>query len=296
MKIMFYADWELAMTYLKPLYYFIKEREPEWDLYCYTNEPKVLPLLDDIPFKDDKSDIAIVCDELSACQEDFKICIFHGLASKGQAFSSNRKNDFINFRGFFAVPSNYYKEKLLTLGVPDRKIFISGLTKLDDIKKNILYAPTFNEYISAIPVIKDKIYELENVRVHLHNVTRTSDDTLQKQYRSYYDIHYDREDINDLLEWCDVLIGDFGSIVLEGISLGKQTYQVVNKEWSKFYLENKNLSIDEMYSLPEVELPNIYSIKVESFEELKYKLNLVCQLGNASQIIYNKIKEITCHR
>lgn len=293
MKLMFYADWELALTYLKPLYYYIKEREPDWDLFCYTNEPKVLPLLGDIPFKNEKSDIAIVCDELSACVEDFKICIFHGLASKGQAFSSNRKDDFCNFKGLFAVPSNYYREKLLSLGVSDDKIFISGLTKLDGMKKNILYAPTHNHRISAIPVIKDRIYELENVKVHLHNATRLdiSNDT-SMLLKSYYDVHEDTQDIVDLLEWCDILIGDFGSIILEGIALGKQTYQVTNPEWVEFYLNEKKLTENEMFSLPEVELPAIYSISVYSFDDLKQKIEGVCQLGNASEKIYNKIKEM----
>jgi hypothetical protein len=292
MKIMFYLDWPLAMTYLKPLYDFIKQREPTWDLFFHTNCTKTISLILDLPHKDEQADIAIVCDELSACSQEFKICIFHGLYSKGQAFCSTRKNDFIAFNGMFAVPSEYYKDKLLNLKVDSSKIFVSGLTKHDGLKRNILYAPTHNHTLSAIPVIKERIYEIPNVKVHLHMYTRTGTNNIHKKLREYYPVHEDREDIYDLLNECDVIIGDFGSIILEGIALGKQAIQVVNPKWKDWYTKIKKIPKKEIYTLPEVELPDIFGIKVHSFDELKKFINGISIVGGACETIYNKIKDL----
>lgn len=288
---MFFADWPLAITYLAPLYNYIKEKEPTWDLF-FSGDLKGIN--HNYPVKRanaQKVDFAITCDELSSCPAmGRKICIFHGLASKAQAYSSTRQRQFKNYSGYFSVPSEFYREKLLNLGVPDKKIFIAGLTKFDGLTKNILYAPTHNKQLSAIPVIGDRIYEIPNVRVHLHQWTRISVKQTHIDFRSNYVDHENREDILDLLDWSDVVIGDFGSICLEAVALGKQAIQVVNPEYKDFYMKLKGISEEEMNSLPEVAINKKYAIQVHSFEELKEALGTVANIGNASEIIYNKIK------
>lgn len=290
MKIMFYADWPLATTYLGPLYRYIKEREPTWTLFFVGDlgeNDKKYPK----GSKSASADFVITCDELSSAPNTGKkICIFHGLASKAQAYSFARQNAFKNYPGYFSVPSEFYRKKLLDLGVKDEKIFIAGLTKFDGLKKNILYAPTQNHDLSAIPVIGDKIYEIPNVKVHLHQWTRIGVKPTHKEFRSNYSQHENREDILDLLEWADVVIGDLGSICLEAVALGKQAIQVVNPNYKRFYLEQKGITEEEMYSLPEFAINQKYATQVHSFEELKEALSTVANIGNASEIIYNKIK------
>lgn len=287
---MFYADWPLAITYLAPLYNYIKKREPEWTLFFAGDlgeEGKNYPMGN----KATKVDFAITCDEMSSCPNTgIKICIFHGLSSKGQAYSFARQEQHKKFQGYFSVPSEFYRKKLLDLGVDDKKIFISGLTKFDGLTKNILYAPTHNKQLSAIPVIGDRIYEIPNVRVHLHQWTRIGVKQTHIDFRSNYVDHENREDILDLLDWSDVVIGDFGSICLEAIALGKQAIQVVNPEYKNFYIKQKGISEEEMNSLPEIVINNKYAIQVHSFEELKEALGTVANVGNASEVIYNKIK------
>lgn len=284
---MFYADWPLALTYLVPLYKFIREKEPDWDLFFYTNDPKLD--LSAFPGGSRECDLAVVCDELSACKAKRKICIFHGLASKAQAFSTLRKGALISFPGWLAVPSEFYRNILLALGVPEDKIFVAGLTKLDGLQRNILYAPTHNPQLSAIPVIKDRIYELPNVKVHLHQWIRTQERPHQQLFSSYYPVHEDREDILDLIDWADVVIGDFGSIVLEAIALGKQAIQVVNPAHKEWYIDFRGISQEEMQKLPEFAIPKKYAIRVKSFDELKDALGVVANIGNASEVIYKKI-------
>jgi CDP-glycerol glycerophosphotransferase (TagB/SpsB family) len=278
MKVLLYSDWPLAATYLDPVRRYISEHEPSWEVWEQT------PL--------GKPDVVICCDELSAAPEaPLKICIFHGLASKGQAFSTTRKEDFVKGNQLFAVAGPYYERLLLNLGVPQERIFIAGVTKFDGMQRNILYAPTHNPQLSAIPVVKDRIYEIPNVKVHLHMYTRTGDKHHQKLTRSYYPHHEDREDIADLLQWADVIIGDMGSIIVEAIALGKQAIQVVNPEHQGWYIDFRGLTLEEMNNLPEFHIPARYATRVYSFEELQDALGVVSHIGDASARIVERIKQ-----
>jgi hypothetical protein len=78
---------------------------------------------------------------------------------------------------------------------------------------------------------------------------------------------------------------------LEAIALGKQAIQVVNPLWKEWYINFRGITEEEMMSLPEVEIPKKYAIQVNSFEELQEALGVVANLGKASEVIYNKIKE-----
>jgi hypothetical protein len=282
MKILLYGDWELASTYLNPVAAYIKYYEPTWHIGYAGNYEKP-------PETVDNPDVVITCDELSIAPDaPLKICIFHGMASKGQAFSTVRREDFINRRQDYAVPSPYHRELLLDLGVPDERIFVSGLTKYDNFEQRILYAPTHNSALSAIPVVKDRIYEIKGVKVHLHMYTRTSEKDIHKQFRSYYPVHEDRENINDVLDSVDTVIGDMGSIVVEALSLGKRGIQVINPRYKEFY-KSKGVEDNELERLPEIYIPKRYGLVVTSVEELLEAVN-IAPIGGASKRIVEWIK------
>jgi len=80
------------------------------------------------------------------------------------------------------------------------------------------------------------------------------------------------------------VIGDFGSIIVEAIALGKQTFQVVNPEWEQWYL-GRGLSKAEIINLPEVWYPNRYSTQVYSFDDLYDALNIMPLGDSASRVI-----------
>jgi hypothetical protein len=282
MKILLYGDWELASTYLNPVAAYIKYYEPTWHIGYAGNYEKP-------PETVDNPDVVITCDELSIAPDaPLKICIFHGMASKGQAFSTVRREDFINRRQDYAVPSPYHRELLLDLGVPDERIFVSGLTKYDNFEQRILYAPTHNSALSAIPVVKDRIYEIKGVKVHLHMYTRTSEKDIHKQFRSYYPVHEDRENINDVLDSVDTVIGDMGSIVFEALSLGKRGIQVINPRYKEFY-KSKGVEDNELERLPEIYIPKRYGLVVTSVEELLEAVN-IAPIGGVSKRIVEWIK------
>ena len=284
MRILLYGDWPLALTYLDPLAEYIKDNEPDW-VVGYGGD--IGREVEEFP----DPDVVITCDELSvAPAAPLKICIFHGLASKGQAFSSVRREAFVETDQVFAVAGPYYRELLIDMGVQSERVIVSGVTKFDGMQRNILYAPTHNPQLSAIPIIRDRIYELPNVKVHLHQWIRTGDRLHHKEFRSYYPDHEDREDIGDLLQWADVIIGDFGSIIVEAIALGKQAIQVVNPHYEDWYIKFRGLTWEEMSALPEIYLPAKYGKRVYSYQELKDSLTVVSDIGNASKNIVDYIK------
>ena len=279
-KVLLYADWPLALTYLNPLSVELQRRGIE---HAFAGDG----------FDTDPTgfDVVVTCDELSvAPPAPLKICIFHGMASKAQAFSTLRRDAFVNTDTVFSIAGPYYRELLLDLGVEDSRIIITGLTKHDSLQRKVLYAPTHNPQLSAIPVVRDRIYEIDNVTVHLHQWIRTGDRLHHEQFRSYYPFHEDREDISDLLQDTDVIIGDFGSIILEGIVLGKQAIQVVNPQFEDWYIKFRGVTWEEMARLPEVHLPTKHAKRVYSFDELKEHLT-IAPVGGASAKIVDFIQE-----
>jgi len=280
-RVCLYMDWPLASTYLKPVEDVIARNNPDWEIdYAGYNKPPT-----------GSYDIVICCDEKSAApQAPLRICVFHGLASKGQAFSTARASDFLRGNTIYAVPGNYYARLLSQLGVPDERIWVIGLTKLTNFRRNILFAPTHNPALSAIPVIKNRIYELPNVRVMLHMWLQIGERDFHKEYRSYYPVHDTESSPNENLAWADTVIGDFGSIIVEAITLGKQAVQVVNPKWRSFYTDRKGLTDSEIAELPEVWFPNKYAIKAYSFDDL-YDLFHIMELGDSAQRLYDKINK-----
>jgi len=274
MKVLLYHDWLLAEDYLGPVATEIKYRHPEWEVYHGGHHK---------PVENHEYDWVVTCDELSAGRNRAKrsLCIFHGLASKGQAFSTARREAFVDTDTVFAVPGARYATTLHEMGVPEDRVYVTGLTKLSGFKRNILYAPTHNPTLSAVPVIKDRIYELDNVKVQLH--TAIGENEHHTRWRRYY-AEGTVESTEDNLRWADVVIGDFGSIIVEAIALGKQTFQVINPEWEQWYLA-KGLVRAEIINLPEVWYPNRYSTQVHSFDDLYDALNIMPLGDSAARVV-----------
>jgi hypothetical protein len=279
-RALLYMDWPLASDYLQDIRQLLvrNRRDIEVETAGYLRPPQ-----------HDKYDIVICCDEKSAAPPaPLRICVFHGLASKGQAFSTARAADFLRGNTIYAVPGTYYANLLAKLGVPDERIWVIGLTKLDGMQRNILFAPTHNDQLSAIPVIKNRIYELPNVRVQLHMYLRKPELRMHQSLAAHYPLHDTDHSSAENLEWADTVIGDFGSIIVEAISLGKQSVQVVNPLWKTFYSDRKGLTDSEIAELPEVWFPNKYAIKAHSFDDL-YDLFHIMELGDSAQRLYNEI-------
>lgn len=275
MKVLLYHDWPLAKDYLDPIASVIKRSHPEWEVFEAGFHK---------PYEERVYDWVVSCDELSVAPLGRRnLCVFHGMASKGQAFSTARRSAFVDTDTIFAVPGPRYAKTLLDMGVSEDRVHVTGLTKLDGFKRNILYAPTHNPKLSAIPVIQDRIYELDNVKVQLHMWTTIGEKEHHTRWRRYY-ADGTVESTEDNLRWADVVIGDFGSIIVEAIALGKQTFQVINPKWEQHYLD-KGLARAEIIDLPEVWYPARYSTPVHSFDDLHDALTVMPLGDSASKIV-----------
>lgn len=272
MRVLLYHDWPLADTYLAPLRSRILARHPEWEIM----EAGFHRPVEGEPF-----DVVISCDENSgAPQGRINLCIFHGMASKGQAFSSSRRALFTDTRTLFAVPGPRYEAILLNMGVPEDRVLVTGLTKWGDWQRNVLFAPTHNPHLSAIPVVKGDIYKIKGVRVQLHMWTKIGEEEHNVKNRSYYPVISD-SDVMENLRWADTVITDHGSMAVEAIAAGKQVIQVINPAW-KYWYYWRGLDDDEIATLPEVWYPNRYAIQVHSMDEILEVLSIAPQ-GNASE-------------
>lgn len=316
-KILFYADWMPAIPYLLPLYNYLKAAEPDWILKWKSTANKVNDWLvkEGLPTGSINYDVAFTCDERSVCygtKQGQKICIFHGLASKAMAFSEARRDIFVDYPGILAVPSEYYRQKLLDLGVDDSKILVAGLTKFDQVKElpklrekpKVLFAPTHNRTLSAIPVVKERIYEIPGVRVKLHSITATSNAHPQHlEFRSFYPDNIVQDDITQLILDSDIVIGDLGSVVLEAMALGRYAIQVRNPEHVDYYQEKLGGTVP--WSLPELELAPAVGPAYD-MEGVRWRLDfykhvwkpnwvndnteIVANIGRASEVIHDFIK------
>jgi hypothetical protein len=271
MKILLYRDWPLAVDYLDPIEDKIRQRHPDW---------KISKAGFDVPLEGDGFDWVVSCDELSAAPRGRRnLCVFHGMASKGQAFSTARREAFVDTDTIFAVPGPHYAKILTDMGVPVKRVHVTGLSKLDGFTRNVLFAPTHNPQLSAIPVVSDRILELGRIRVRLHMWTMQGSTPHHAVLRAYYPEFSDNPPKVDL-EWADTVIGDFGSIIVEAIALGKQAIQVVNPEWKKWY-RGEGLTDEEIAGLPEVYYPERYATRCHSFEDLRDALNIM-PLGDST--------------
>jgi len=274
MRVLLYHDWPLADTYLRPLRERMQSRHPDWEI----TEAGF-----DKPIQGEPFDVVVSCDENSAApQGDINLCIFHGMASKGQAFSTARRALFTDTRTIFAVPGPRYEAILLDMGVPEDRVLVTGLTKWGSMRRRILYAPTHNPQLSAIPVIQGDIYKLPSVRVQLHMWTKIGERDHHVKYRSYYPVISDSP-VDENLEWADTVISDHGSMIVEALATGKQAIQVVNPQYREWY-RGRGLSEAEIDRLPEVWYPNRYAIQVHSMDEILEVLSIAPQ-GDASERI-----------
>lgn len=281
MKILLYHDWPLASTYLEPLRACIQSRHPEWEVVeaGYNRKPEGHPF-----------DVVIFCDEKSAAPRvGVNLCIFHGMASKGQAFSTARRASFTDTKTIFAVPGPRYETTLLDMGVPEDRILVTGLTKWGEHKRNVLYAPTHNPQLSAIPVVKGDIYKVKGVRVQLHMWTRIGEKDHHVKNRHYYPVISDSP-VMENLRWADTVVTDHGSMVVEALAMGKQTIQVMNPEWKQWYLD-RGLAEAEIINLPEVWYPRRYAIQVHSMDEIMELLGIVPE-GDANERIVDWLETI----
>jgi len=307
MRILFYADWPLSWPYLTPMFNYMKALNEKYDRHWELGrwDSTNMGSSGDLDY-----DYVFVTDEESNCPaKGTYVNLTHGLASKGQSWSTSRKDTYLNYPGFIVCPSEYYKDLLTNMGVSEDKLIVAGLTKFDGIKKipplrekpRVLFAPTWNPELSAISVLKDSIYEIEGVKVHLHERSRSHSDAPQLYPR------YSSGDVTQAILDSDIVIADFGSTVLEAMALGKYVIQVANPEHEEWYLKKKSIPSFDLPKLPEFFYTYKYARRAVEIDGVKHSIQdymrydkgyascpdwldtIVENIGNASEVIYESL-------
>jgi len=210
----------------------------------------------------------------------------HGLLSKGQYFTDrdiiNREND----SDLLCVPGPYHLERLTSSGKLKIPVVATGFPKLDTLfapdrasrnqlmasagldpsKRVILYAPTFNMELSAIPFLWKRVAQLadENtyLLIKLHGSTQPEFKQMHRELPAVNPnvFYVEDQDITPYLQVADLMVSDVSSAFMEFIALDKPVV----------LFNNPNTPTYQNYDPRDIEYAwrDKVGVQVSSFEEL----------------------------
>ncbi|MFO7816633.1 MAG: CDP-glycerol glycerophosphotransferase family protein [Desulfovibrionales bacterium] len=262
---------------------------------------------------DFEPDVTIVADACHSAIPQLKrvINVGHGMICKGAFYTDKPQVRRENISKMLLVPGPWHKERLrenvfipiVTTGFiksdqlfgPDavsRKEFCKK-QHIDPDKKIILFAPTYNPELSAIPCVEDKIADLADndttLLIKLHNLTTEHWKQMYSDLAARNpNIHYLTDnDYSGMMNAADLLVSDVSSIFIEFILLDKPVVLFDNPRMTEFELYNPDeieyltrdaaVSVDSMDKLfnavkKELSHPGKLSAKRREYaEKLDYK-------------------------
>lgn len=304
-NILFYAERSLHLQYLEPIHDYLKNTYPDLKL-CFSAPPfvpttKTMPgvglpekeinrIKEKTAFFSDSShiqaDLAVIADpcHLRIPHISRVVNVGHGLASKGLYFCRNNIIRRENLSEMMCVPGPWHKRileenvfipikvtgyiKSDMLFGPDavNKTEFCNQLNMDPEKQFILFAPTFNEELSSIPDIKDKISEFAGpdtyVMVKLHPMTDPLWVNMYKKLAKDNDhiVFLEDADYSGMMHAADVMISDVSSMFIEFMILNKPVVLYKNpktEEYSEYdpnnieYIIRK--AVQEAYSFTQLQ-------------------------------------------
>lgn len=279
-KIVFHFHNSVHLPVLLPLYHQVKT-DPSWQVgfsfpsaktdYHIGLTAKEEATLRSMPVSNHRApseaspDITIVADIIPEIVHGcgFVVNVGHGLLSKGIYFTGNKVVQRENVVDLICVPGEFHRQRLLNSGKIFTDVAVTGYPKLDRLlsgnypsrealmqqagldpsRKLILYAPTFNMELSAIPILWTRIRHLVKpdryLMIKLHGATPEEFKAVHKHLAETYEaIRYvDDADITPYLHIADVMISDVSSAFMEFIALDKPVVLFNNpnqKEYSGY--------------------------------------------------------------
>ncbi len=181
----------------------------------------------------------------------------HGVLSKGQYYTDTAIARREEEADLICVPGKHHQA--IMRRILSKPVVATGMCKLDDLfagkisrekvlqrynlpdKRYVLFAPTFNDELSSIPCVGDKIGEV-----------LPDDDTLlviklhpssKPEYKKMYSqlpgknsriIYADELDITPFLALCSVMISDVSSAMMEFAALDKPLILFNNPKWKEY--------------------------------------------------------------
>jgi len=233
------------------------------------------------------------------------IHIGHGVLSKGQYYTDTKIAKREEQADFICVPGNYHKQ--IMEKIVNKPIIATGMAKLDGIFNGsmnreremakrkfppyyyyVLYAPTFNDELSSLPEIQEKIIEVlpspdSILLVKLHGSTAQKYKDLFSQLHLKDDrvLYISELDITPYLCIADVLISDVSSVMMEFAALDKPIVLYNNPRRKKYKNYNPK---DLEYSHRDI------GYQVNNLEEMKIA---ILKIHRGQDLYQERRKEIS---
>ncbi len=182
----------------------------------------------------------------------------HGVLSKGQYYTDTETARREQMADLVCVPGKHHQQ--IMRRIISKPVVATGMAKLDPLfsgkitrqsvlrkfglpanKKYILFAPTFNDELSAIPHVQDSIARIipntdTFVLIKLHGSTKAEYKQMYKKLpqKDPRIIYVDDLDITPYLALADVLVSDVSSTMMEFAALDKPVVLFNNPDWEKY--------------------------------------------------------------
>jgi GT2 family glycosyltransferase/glycosyltransferase involved in cell wall biosynthesis/ubiquinone/menaquinone biosynthesis C-methylase UbiE/predicted negative regulator of RcsB-dependent stress response len=282
MRILFYFFKNVHIPILIPIYEKLKKLHPEvkiaFGYMQYAPEmragftPDELKIIESYGEKmyavpqEFKPDITFIADSVYPWVKNCGklVHVGHGVLSKGQYYTDTAIARREEQADLVCVPGSYHAE--IMRKIISKPVVATGMAKLDPLfsgeinrrsaleifdlpehYRYILFAPTFNDELSAIPFVMDEVYKLlpdkhTCLLIKLHG-------SAKKQYKDMYRdmmrrfsriIYVDDLDITPLLAIADVMVSDVSSAMMEFAALDKPLVLFNNPNWKKYQNFNPN--------------------------------------------------------
>jgi glycosyltransferase involved in cell wall biosynthesis len=182
----------------------------------------------------------------------------HGVLSKGQYYTDTPTARREELADLVCVPGKHHQAVMRR--IISKPVVATGMCKLDDLfsgkinrasvikqfglpddYRYVLFAPTFNDELSAIPFVKDRIGDVlpdskTLLIIKLHASTKPE---YKEMYRTLPSrdkrvIYADELDITPFLALCDVMISDVSSAMMEFAALDKPVILFNNPGWTSY--------------------------------------------------------------
>lgn len=217
-----------------------------------------LPMYD-VP-QDFKPDVTIIADSVYPWVQNCGklVHIGHGILCKGQYYTNTKTAQREEQADLVCVPGEYHAQ--IMRQIISKPVIATGMAKLDPLFKGdynrdkmrrannlpedfkyILFAPTFNDELSAIPFVMDRINEILPddkciLLIKLHGSTKRE---YQEMYLNLTELDsrvafIEDLDITPYLALADIMISDVSSVMIEFAALGKPLILFNNPHWKEY--------------------------------------------------------------
>ncbi|MBU4569898.1 MAG: CDP-glycerol glycerophosphotransferase family protein [Desulfomicrobium sp.] len=274
-RVMFYFFKNVHIPILLPLYHALKSQadveigfsflppSPQIRAGLLPNEVRIIEQAG-VPIhatpQEFRPDLTFIADSVYPWVEGCGklVHVGHGVLSKGQYYTDTPTARREDLADLVCVPGKHHQA--IMRRIISKPVVATGMCKLDDLfsgrvnrasvlkqyglpadYRYVLFAPTFNDELSAIPFVQDRIGEIlpDDKTLLIIKLHPSSKPEYKEMYRALPNkdkrvIFADELDITPFLALCDVMISDVSSAMMEFAALDKPVILFNNPNWTSY--------------------------------------------------------------